>query len=78
MTGNYEVIMNTLDKIFTTLYSAINDYFENIFNAPSTINRIMKYYAIGINNDKPLERYIMFGGKIVKVFEIKLKYGDSE
>ena len=78
MTGNYEVIMNTLDKIFTTLYSAMNDYFENIFNAPSTINRIMKYYAIGINNDKPLERYIMFGGKIVKVFEIKLKYGDSE
>ena len=78
MTENYEVVINTIDKILTTLYSAMNDYFENIFNAPSTINRIMKYYAIGINNDKPLERYIMFGGKIVKVFEIKLKYGDSE
>lgn len=74
MTGNYEVIVNTLDKIFTRLYSAMNDYFENIFNAPSTINRIIKYYAIGFDNDKPLERYIMFGGTIVAVFEIKLEY----
>lgn len=78
MTGNYEVIVNTLDKIFTRLYSAMYDYLENIFNAPSTINRIMKYYAIGINNDKPLERYIMFGGTIVAVYKIELEYGDSD
>ena len=52
------------------------DYFENIFNAPSTINRIMRYYAIGIDDSKPLERYIMFGGMVVAVFEIKLECGD--
>lgn len=73
MTENYEVIMNGLDKMFKTLYSAMNDYLENIFNAPSTINRIMKYYAIGIDDNKPLERYIMFGGTIVAVYKIKLE-----
>ena len=76
MTGNYEVIIDTIDKMFTTLYSAMYDYFENIFNAPSTINRIMRYYAIGIDDSKPLERYIMFGGMVVAVFEIKLECGD--
>lgn len=70
---NYEVVINTIDRMFKTLYSAMNDYFENIFNSPSTINRIMKYYAIGIDNDKPLERYIMFGGMIVAVFELGLE-----
>lgn len=68
--------MNGLDKMFTTLYSAMNDYLENIFNAPSTINRIMRYYAIGIDDNKPLERYIMFGGTIVAVYKIELEYGD--
>ena len=76
MTENYEVIMNTLDKMFTTVYSAMNDYLENIFNAPSTINRIMRYYAIGIDDNKPLERYIMFGGTIVAVYKIELEYED--
>lgn len=75
MTENYEGIMNGLDKMFKTLYSAMNDYLENIFNAPSTINRIMKYYAIGIDDNKPLERYIMFGGTIVAVYKIELEYG---
>lgn len=73
MTENYEVIMNGIDKMFTKLYSAMNDYFENIFNAPSTINRVIKYYTIGFDNDKPLERYIMFGGMIVAVFELELE-----
>ena len=76
MTENHDIIINTIDKMFKTLYSAMNDYLENIFNAPSTINRIMKYYAIGIDDSKPLERYIMFGGTIVKVFKIELE-GDS-
>lgn len=73
MSENYEVIMNSIDKIFKTVYSAMNDYLENIFNAPSTINRIMRYYAIGIDDSKPLERYIMFGGTIVAVFKIELE-----
>lgn len=74
MTENYKIVKNTIDKILRTWYSAMNDYLENIFNAPSTINRIMKYYTIGINDDKPLERYIMFNGAIVAIFEIKLEY----
>ena len=77
MTGNYDIIINSIDKMFKTLYSAMNDYLENIFNTPSTINRIMKYYAIGIDDSKPLERYIMFGGTIVKVFKIEYD-GDVE
>lgn len=73
MTENYEIVINTLDRMFKTVYSAMNDYLENIFNAPSTINRIMKYYAIGIDDNKPLERYIMFGGTIVAVYTIELE-----
>lgn len=73
MTENYDIVINTLDRMFKTVYSAMNDYIENIFNAPSTINRIMKYYAIGIDDNKPLERYIMFGGTIVAVYKIKLE-----
>ena len=77
MTENYDIVVKTLNILFTILYSTMNDYLENIFNAPSTINRIMKYYAIGFNVDKPLERYVMFRGKIVAVFKIELK-GDFE
>lgn len=67
---NYEVIINTIDNIFHKLYSLMNEYLEYIFNAPSTINRIMKYYAIGFQDGEPTKRYIMFGGTIVREYEL--------
>lgn len=73
MTEIYKVVKNTIYKIFETLYSAMNDYLENILNAPSTINRIITQYEIGFNNDEPLEGYIVFNRIIVMVFKIELE-----
>ena len=67
---NYEVIIDTINDIFHKLYSLMNEYLEYIFNAPSTINRIMKYYAIGFDDNEPTKRYIMFGGTIVREYEL--------
>ena len=60
-----DIINNALKKI----YKAINDYLENIINAPSTINRIIRYYAVGLTDD-PNKRYILFDGVIVREYEL--------
>lgn len=64
----YSKVLECIDNIIKTFYLAMEEYMEYIFNAPSTINRIIKYYSYGFSFDKPNERYIMFNGIIVKVF----------
>ena len=67
---NYEVIVKAVHDAIHKLYSLMNEYMEYIFNAPSTINRIMRYYAIGFQDGEPTKRYIMFGGTIVREYEL--------
>lgn len=75
--GNYDVVIETVNRILSELYEEMEKYLENIFNAPSTINRIMRYYAIGFNDNEPNKRYIMFGGTIVREYEIVLPKYDG-
>ena len=58
------IIQNSLMEI----YSKMEHYFENIMNAPSTINRILPYYGYGFNLDDPTKRYIIFNGKIIREY----------
>lgn len=67
---NYEMVMKAIHDALHNLYSLMNEYMEYIFNAPSTINRIMRYYAIGFQDGEPTKRYIMFGGTIVREYEL--------
>ena len=72
MTENYEVIEEIIQDTLSKMYKEMNEYFENIINSPSTINRISKYYAIGLPSDPTIhERYIMFGGTIVRKYVIE-------
>lgn len=77
MTENYEIIEEIIRNTLSEMYKEMNEYFENIINSPSTINRIFKYYAIGLPSDPTIhERYIMFGGTIVRKYVIENpKYG---
>lgn len=52
-------------------YSEMEDYLQNIFNAPSTINRLLTYYSFAYNVEEPYERYLLFGGCIVKTFKME-------
>ena len=61
-----------IQEAITEVYKQIEEYLFNVFNSPSTINRIMRYYAIGFDSTVTNKRYIMFGGTIVKEFEIDL------
>lgn len=69
---NYEKLFKTLSKAISELYYQLNDYLENIFNSPSTINKIMKYYAIGFDPTETNKRYIMFGGTVVREYVLEL------
>ena len=70
--SNYDVVIETVNRILSELYEEMEKYLENIFNAPSTINRIMRYYAIGFQDGEPNKRFIMFGGTVVREYEIVL------
>lgn len=78
MNENYKKIIETIDKIIKEFYSQIEKYLQNIFNAPSTINRIIKYYAIGFPSDYTSnKRYIMFGGMIIREYELVMPKYDG-
>lgn len=71
--NNYDVIREVINEILRKIYKSMNDYIEYVLNSPSTINRIFRYYAVGLPDDPTVpERYIMFGGTIVRkyVFEM--------
>ena len=65
-------MIEKVDKILRDFYAIIEEYLQNIFNAPSTINRIIKYYAIGFDADNYNKRYIMFGGMIIREYELEV------
>lgn len=68
---NYDEVEKYINKQLSIIYKDMNDYFENIITAPSTINRIFKYYTIGLPSDPTVnERYLMFGGTIVRKYDI--------
>ena len=72
MINNYDYIIETINNIIKKLYSLVEEYLQNIFNAPSTINRVLRYYGIGFNPSEPNKRYIFFKGMVVKELELIL------
>lgn len=71
MINNYDYIIETINNIIKKLCSLIEEYLENILNAPSTINRLLTYYSFAYNVEEPYERYLLFGGCIVKTFKME-------
>lgn len=71
MIFSYERILDAIDKMYKEFYSIMNNYFEYILNLPSTINRIIKYYSFGFNENEPYKRFIMFNGRVIHEYEIK-------
>ena len=72
MINNYDYIIETINNIIKKLYSLIEEYLQNIFNAPSTVNRVLRYYGVGFNPSEPNKRYIFFKGMVVKELELIL------
>lgn len=61
-----------MSDVITEVYTEMNIYFENILNSPSTINRVIKYYTVGVPDSSMIfKRYIMFNGVVVKIYFIK-------
>ena len=77
MINNYDYIIETINNIIKKLYSLVEEYLQNIFNAPSTINRVLRYYGIGFNPSEPNKRYVYFMGLKVKEFELVLPEWDT-
>ena len=65
--SNIQQFKDILDHILYVWYKEVNDYLENILNAPSTINRLLPHYSIGKPVDNPLE---MCHGQVVRVFSL--------
>lgn len=61
-----------LNNAIKETYKSINDYLEYIFKLPSTINRILVYYAIGFNPSEPNKRSIYYNGKCVRRYELEI------
>lgn len=72
MINNYDYIIETINNIIKKLYSLVEEYLQNIFNAASTINRVLRYYGVGFNPSEPNKRYIFFKGMVVKELELIL------
>lgn len=68
--SNIQQFKDILDHILYVWYKEVNDYLENILNAPSTINRLLTHYSVGKKVGNPLEMCIIFHGQVVKVFSL--------
>lgn len=68
--SNIQQFKDILDHILYVWYKEVNDYLENILNAPSTINRLLTHYSIGKPVGNPLKMCIIFHGQVVKVFAL--------
>lgn len=66
----FETAIKLLNAKIKHMDSLINAYLENIMNAPSTINRILTYYAIGFDPAYPNKTYIMFGGLKIREYTL--------
>ncbi len=71
--SNIQQFKDILNHILYVWYKEVNDYLENILNAPSTINRLLTHYSVGKPVDNPLRMCIIFHGQVVKVFSLNQK-----
>ena len=79
MSGNYDVINETICKTIRAIYADMNDYLKNILDSPSTINRIFRYYSVGYPEDLSVpERYIVFDETIVRRYVIEVPKIDGD
>ena len=67
-----EDIEQAISDAISGTYKQIEDYLQNIFTSASTINRILKYYAIGFNPSEPNKRSIFFNGKCIRTYELEI------
>ena len=74
---NYDIIIKTIDDFYRQFYAVIEEYFENIMNAPSTINRIIRYYALGFVDGVYDSRYILFQDIIIREYKIEVPTMES-
>ena len=75
----FKTAIELLNAKIKHMYSLIEEYLQNIMNAPSTINRLLTYYHIGFDPAYPDKTYIMFGGKIIREYTlVKPSYRGGE
>lgn len=69
--GIHDIVRPIIRDAQKRMYTDMNDYMENIFNAPSTINRIMKYYhrANIIGDDKEYIGFVNSDNNIVEIVQ---------
>lgn len=65
----FRVASTILEKQYLKKLARIEKHLEYVFNSPSTINRIIKYFRIGYSTDgKTL--YLLFGDEVVREYDI--------
>ena len=65
----FRVASKILEKQYLKKLARIEKHLEYVFNSPSTVNRVIKYFRIGYSTDgKTL--YLLFGDKVVREYDI--------
>ena len=65
----FRVASMILEKQYLKKLARIEKHLEYVFNSPSTINRIIKYFKIGCSKDK-LTLYLLFNDEVVREYDI--------
>lgn len=63
-------MIDSFNEALLALFRKMEEYLLNILNAPSTINRIIKYYSVGYNPDEPNKHFILFNYTIVNEYKL--------